>query len=102
MTASDDPFLVFPAMSGFDEVEDKRLRAHSLSPFMACTSCHLGPGIQSMMSFSFRGNSNEGRVLSPRLAQTTPRKESENVMEWAQTQEKWKDLLRLWSSESPN
>jgi hypothetical protein len=103
VTASDDPFLVFPAMSdGFDEVEDKRLRAHSLSPFMACTSCHLGPGIQSMMSFSFRGNPNEGRVLSPRLAETTPRKESEKVMEWAQTQEKWKDLLRLWSSESTN
>jgi hypothetical protein len=103
VTASDDPFLVFPAMSeGFDQVEDKRVRVHSLSPFMECTSCHLGPGIQSMMSFSFRRNPNEGRALSPRLAETTPRKESKKVMEWAQTQEKWKDLLRLWSSESPN
>jgi hypothetical protein len=55
-----------------------------------------------MMSFSFRGNPNEERVLSPRLEETTPRKESEKVLEWAQTQEKWKDLLRLWSSESPN
>jgi hypothetical protein len=103
VTAIDEPFLVFPAMSaGFDEIEDKRGRAHTLSPFMECTSCHLGPGIQSMMSFSFRGNPNEGRVLSPRLAEITPRKESDKVMEWAQPQEKWKDLLRLWSSESPN
>ncbi len=103
VTASDDPFLIFPAMSeGFDEVEDKRVRPHSLSPFRECTSCHLGPGIQSMMSFSFRGNPNEGHVLSPRLAETTPRKESEKVMEWAQTQQKWKDLLRLWSLGSSN
>jgi hypothetical protein len=103
VTASDDRFLIFPAMShGFDAFEDPRMLVRPLSPFVECTSCHLGPGIQSMMSFSFRGNPNEGTVLSPRLAETTPREEAEKVMEWAQTQEKWKGLLRLWSSESPN
>jgi hypothetical protein len=103
VTASDDLFLIFPAMShGFDTFEDPSLRVRPLSPFVECTSCHLGPGIQSMMSFSFRGNPNEGLVLSPRLAETTPREEAEKIMEWAQTQEKWKNLLRLWASESPN
>jgi len=48
-----------------------------------------------MMSFSFRGNPNEGPVFSPRLAETTPSEEAKKVMEWAQTQPKWKDLLRL-------
>src|SRR5208337_454522 len=96
VTASDDPFLIFPAMShGFDAFEDKRMRMRAISPFVACTGCHLGPGIQSIMSFAFRANPNEGPVLSPRLAETTPREESEKVMEWAQKQEKWKDLLRL-------
>jgi hypothetical protein len=103
VTASDDPFLIFPGMSeGFDEVEDQSMRVHAVSPFVECTSCHLGPGIQSMMSFSFRGNPNEGPVLSPRLAETTPREEWEKAIAWAQTQQKWKDLLRMWSSESPN
>jgi len=55
-----------------------------------------------MMSFSFRATPNEGPVLSPRLAETTTHEESEKVMEWAQKQEKWKDLLRLWSSGSRN
>jgi hypothetical protein len=102
VTAKDDPFLIFPGMSdGSDEVEDRGMREHAVSPFVACTSCHLGPGIQSMMSFSFRGNPNEGPVPSPRLAETTPREESEKVIEWAQTQKKWKDLLRMWPPESP-
>lgn len=101
VTATDDPFLIFPAMSqDFDELEERRMRA--VSPFVMCTSCHLGPGIQSMMSFSFRANPNEEGVLSPRLAETTPREESGKVMGWAQTQGKWKDLLRLWSSERTN
>jgi len=103
VTPSDDPFLIFPAMSsGFDAFEDKRMRMGAISPFAECTGCHLGPGIQSVMSFAFRGNPSEGPVLSPRLAETTPRAESEKVMAWAQTQEKWRDLLRLWSSENPN
>ena len=103
VTASDDAFLILPAMSqGFDAFEDRRIRVRAFSPFVGCASCHLGPGIQSVMSFSFRGNPNEQLVLSPRLAETTPREESEKVMEWAQTQEKWKDLLRLWSSPSPD
>jgi len=41
-------------------------------------------------------------VLSPRLAETTTRKESEKVMEWGEKQKKWKDLLRLWSSDRRN
>jgi hypothetical protein len=49
-----------------------------------------------MMSFSFRANPNQGPVLSPRLAETTPREESEKVLQWAQTREKWKALVRLW------
>ncbi|MFZ0583095.1 MAG: hypothetical protein WAN72_04155 [Candidatus Acidiferrales bacterium] len=89
VTASDDPFLIFPAMSnGSDEVEDTKMRAHPFSPFINCTGCHIGPGIQSMMSFSFRGNASEGPVLSPRLAETTPNDESEKVTHWAQTQQK--------------
>jgi hypothetical protein len=103
ITAADDPFLIFPAMSnGSDEVDDKRMRAHPFSPFLNCTGCHIGPGIQSMMSFSFRGNASEGPVLSPRLAETTPSDEAEKVMQWAQTQQKWKDLLQSWSVGSPN
>jgi hypothetical protein len=73
VTAASDPFIIFPAMiQGFDEFEDKRMLAQHVSSFAACTGCHLGPGIQSMMSFSFRGNPGEGPVLSPRLAETTP------------------------------
>jgi hypothetical protein len=48
-----------------------------------------------MMSFSFRGSPQEGPVFSPRLAETTPSEEAKKEMEWAQTQPKWKDLLRL-------
>jgi hypothetical protein len=101
--ASDAPFLVFPAMAAsFDQVEERRGRMGANSPFVACTGCHLGPGIQSMMSFSFRGDPNEGPLLSPRLGETTPHEEGEKVMKWAQGQQKWKDLVRLWSSEKPN
>jgi hypothetical protein len=96
VTATDEPFLIFPAMSqGYDVFEDRRIPERAYSPFVQCTSCHLGPGIQSMMSFSFRGNPNEGPVLSPRLAETTPSEEAKKVMEWAQTQQKWKDLVQL-------
>ena len=96
LTASDETFLIFPAMShGFDAFEDRSIPERAFSPFVQCTSCHLGPGIQSMMSFSFRGSPNEGPVLSPRLAETTPSEEAKKVMEWAQTQQKWKDLVRL-------
>lgn len=103
VTASDDPFFIFPAMSqGGDEIADRQIRAHGFSPFARCTGCHLGPGIQSVMSFSFRGNPNEGPVFSPRLGETTPELELEKVMKWAQTKEKWKDLLRLWTSPAPN
>jgi hypothetical protein len=59
-------------IQGLDAFEDKRMRAQHVSSFAACTGCHLGPGLQSMMSFSFRGNPGEGLVLSPRLAETTP------------------------------
>jgi hypothetical protein len=84
VTATDDPFQILPAMSqGFDPFEDKHIRSmRPPSPFVECTGCHLGPGIQSMMSFSLRGNPNEGPVLSPRLAETTPREEWGKVMEW--------------------
>jgi hypothetical protein len=103
VTATEDHFLIFPAMSqGFDAFEEKHMRMQAVSPFVECKGCHLGPGMQSMMSFSFRATPNEGPSLSPRLAETTTRKESEKVMEWAQKQEKWKDLLRLWSSDSRN
>ena len=43
---------------------------------------------------SSEGRSNEG---SPCLAETTPRQGAEKVMKWGKTQEKWKDMLRLWS-----
>jgi hypothetical protein len=103
VTATSDPFTIFPVMiQGFDEFEGKRMRAPQTSRLAACTGCHLGPGIQSMMSFSFRGNPNEGPVRSPRLAETAPQAESEKVLDWAQKQDKWKDLLRLWTSETQN
>jgi hypothetical protein len=97
ITATDEPFLIFPAISqGFDVFEDRHIPERACSPFVQCTSCHLGPGIQSMMSFSFRGSPQEGPVLSPRLAETTPSEEAKKVMEWAQTQPKWKDLLKAY------
>jgi hypothetical protein len=102
VTATSDPFIIFPAMLQGDEFEDQRMRAPRVSRFVECTGCHLGPGIQSMMSFSFRGNPNEGPVLSPRLAEITPQRESEKVLDWAQKQEKWKDLQRLWSTGAQN
>ena len=103
VAATDDPLVIFPARTeGFDQIADRRMRMPTLSPFVECTGCHLGPGIQSVMSFSFRGNPGGGGVFSPRLGETTPGLEPEKVMKWAQTQEKWKDLLRLWSSPSPN
>jgi hypothetical protein len=104
VTATDDPFLILPARSsGVDIFENEsvfedwqRMReGHTLSPFVECTSCHLGPGIQSMMSFSFRGSPSEGPVLSPRLAETTPNAEAKKVLQWTQTQQKWKDLLQM-------
>jgi hypothetical protein len=102
VSASDDSFAMLPAMSqGFDSFEDPRMPNRHFSPLAACKGCHLGPGIQSMMSFSFRGIPSEGPVPSTRLAETTPNEETEKVLEWAQTQEKWKDLLRLWSTASP-
>jgi hypothetical protein len=55
-----------------------------------------------MMSFSFRGSPSLGPVLSPRLAETTLREESEKVIEWAQTQQKWKNLLLLRPPSRPN
>jgi hypothetical protein len=98
VTATDEPFLVFPAMAdGFDQFEDKRMRTGKVSPFAMCTSCHLGPGIESMMSFSMRGVPSEGPVMSPRLGETTPEVESGKVLEWAGKQEKWKGMHGLWA-----
>jgi hypothetical protein len=104
VTASDLDLTGLPAMSmGVDLFEGSRRRlVRAASPFLPCNACHLGPGIQSMMSFSFRGNANENPVYSPRLTETTPEAETEKVMEWAQKQRKWKDLLRLWSFASVN
>ena len=103
VTASDSALLILPAMSqGFDVLEDRQMRSFAhISPFVQCTGCHLGPGIQSMMSFSTRGSPNEGPVQSPGLQETTPHREAEKVMEWAQRQEKWKLLQGLWSSAEP-
>jgi hypothetical protein len=98
VSATDDPFLVFPAMTeGFDQFEDKRMRSRKVSPFVMCTGCDLGPGIESMMSFSTRGSPSEGPVLSPRLAHTTPEVESSKVLDWAGKQEKWKGLHGVWA-----
>ncbi len=41
---SDEPFLIFPAMSqGLDVFEDRRIPERAYSPFVQCTSCHLRP-----------------------------------------------------------
>jgi hypothetical protein len=97
VTATDEPFLVFPGMTAGDQFDDKRMRTSKLSPFVMCTGCHLGPGIESMMSFSTRGIPSERPVLSPRLAETTPESESGKVLEWASKQEKWKGLRGVWA-----
>jgi hypothetical protein len=103
VTATDEPFLVFPAMTeGFDQFDDKRMRTSKLSPFVMCTGCHLGPGIESMMSFSTRGIPSQGPVLSPRLAPTTPEVESSKVLEWAGKQEKWKGQHGVWARPDSN
>jgi hypothetical protein len=67
-----------------------------------CTGCHLGPGIESMMSFSTRGIPSEGPVLSPRLTPTTPEAESGKILEWAGKQEKWKGLHGVWAQQELN
>ncbi len=97
VTATDDPFVIFPGMTAGDQFDDKRMRTSKVSPFVMCTGCHLGPGIESMMSFSTRGIPSEGPVLSPRLAPTTPEAESGKVLEWAGKQEKWKALHGMWA-----
>jgi hypothetical protein len=98
VTATDEPFLIFPAMTqGFDQFQEQRMRSRKVSPFVMCNGCHLGPGIESMMSFSTRGIPSEGPVLSPRLAPTTPEMESGKVLQWAGKQEKWKALHGMWA-----
>jgi hypothetical protein len=103
VTPSDEPNFIFPAMmQGFDAFEDPHFHFRHYSPFILCTSCHLGPGIQSMMSFSFRATPDDNPGYNPRLAETTPARETEKVIAWAQTRQKWKDLLGLWASDAPN
>jgi hypothetical protein len=97
VTATDDPFVIFPGMTAGDQFDDKRMRTSKVSPFVMCTGCHLGPGIESMMSFSTRGIPSEGPVLSPRLGPTTPEAESGKVLEWAEKQETWKALHGMWA-----
>ena len=98
VTAADEPFLIFPAMTqGFDQFQEQRMRTSKVSPFVMCTGCHLGPGIESMMSFSTRGIPGEGPVLSPRLAPTTPELETRKVLDWAGKQEQWKALHGMWA-----
>jgi hypothetical protein len=97
VTATDDPFVIFPGMTAGDQFDDKRMRTSKVSPFVMCTGCHLGPGIESMISFSTRGIPSEGPVPSPRLAPTTPEAESGKVLEWAGKQEKWKALHGMWA-----
>jgi hypothetical protein len=102
VSATDEPFLVFPGITAGDQFDDKRMRTSKLSPFVMCTGCHLGPGIESMMSFSTRGIPSQGPVLSPRLAPTTPEVESGKVLEWAGKQEKWKGLHGVWARPDSN
>jgi hypothetical protein len=97
VTATDDPFVIFPGMTAGDQFDDKRMRTSKVSPFVMCTGCHLGPGIESMMSFSTRGIPSEGPVSSPRLGPTTPELESRKVLDWAGKQEKWKALHGMWA-----
>lgn len=100
ITASDETSPAVPAMMmGFDAFEDPRFRFRHFSPFIQCTGCHLGPGIQSMMSFSFRGTPDNDHV-NPRFAETSPAAEIDKVIAWAQTRPKWKGLQRLWSSDA--
>jgi len=77
MTHGDDPFEV------------NHLAWLPVASLDTCTNCHLGPGIQSMMSFSFRGGRN------PRLAEITPADEAQKVIIWKRTQRNWERLIQL-------
>jgi hypothetical protein len=96
VTPEDREFPVFMTHDN-DPFEDDRLAAGlPVASLTTCTGCHLGPGIQSMMSFSFRGEHN------PRLAETTPVNEVEKVVTWKQTQRNWKQLLQVKSPRAPS
>jgi hypothetical protein len=88
VTPDEREFPVFMT-HGFDPFEENLLDRFSTPSLASCTICHLGPGIQSIMSFSFRGGRN------PRLAEITPADEAQKVITWKRTQSNWERLFQL-------
>jgi len=60
------------------------------------TECHGRPGVESMMSLSFRE-----KQVNPHLAESTPVREAAKVIAWKQTENGWKLLLHLSNSNQP-
>jgi hypothetical protein len=88
VTPDEREFPVFMT-HGEDPFEENHMAWLPVASLDTCTDCHLGPGIQSMMSFSFRGGRN------PRLAEITPADEARKGITWKQTQRNWERLIQL-------
>lgn len=95
VAAQDKEFTVFMS-HGIDPFERGRIMFQPWPTFETCTGCHIGPGVQSMMSFSFRNVP----ARNPRLAETTPAREAEKVIAWKLMQDNWTELMRLWNVNS--
>jgi hypothetical protein len=94
VTPEDKEFPVFMT-HGFDPFEDKRWAVGlPVATLATCNGCHnhVGSGIASVMSFSFRSSPN------PRLAETTPSNEVEKVIMSKQMGPAWKSLIKLANS----
>ena len=91
VTKEDKEFPVFMT-HGEDPFESNELEWLPYPSLESCTGCHLGPGIQSMMSLSFRGGRN------PRLAEIAPADEAQKVISWKQKQRDWQRLVQLNSA----
>ena len=92
VTLEDKEFPVFMS-HGEDPFENNELAWLPFPSLETCTGCHLGPGIQSMMSFSFRGGGH-----NPRLAEITPADEAAKVISWKQMQRDWERLVQFSSA----
>jgi hypothetical protein len=89
----DREFPVFMT-HGVDPFEQNHLAGIPTASLAACTDCHLGPGIQSMLSFSSRSLAGQ----NPFLAETTPADEAQKVITWKRTQRNWERLIQLSSA----
>jgi hypothetical protein len=90
VTLEDREFPVFMT-HGVDPFEQSQLAGIPTVSLAACTDCHLGPRVQSMLSFSSRSLARQ----NPLLAETTPADEARKVITWKRTQRNWERLIQL-------